>query len=248
MPALQFNIDARVALVTGGASGIGRAIASGLAGTGLSVAVVDKDAPALAAVVEALHAAGGRAKAIFADVSKAADVERAVREASAEYGAVDVLVNCAGIFPRSFVVEMDEAEWDRVMATNAKSLFLGAKAVLPSMLARKAGHIMSITSGLAAAGARHGAHYAASKAAINAFTRSLAKEVAEDGIRVNTIAPGLTDTPMMRAANPPEYIAAFAKSMIGGRLGRPEDVVSLVLFLISDAGRHVTGQIISVRE
>ncbi len=142
---------------------------------------------------------------------------------------------------------MAESEWDLVLSTNLKGLFLTSKAVLPGMIARKRGRIISITSGLGTTGVPRGSHYAASKGGINAFTRSLAKEVAECGINVNTIAPGLTDTPMMRGANTPEYIASVTKTMPGGKLGQPEDVVGLALFLVGEGAIHITGQVITLR-
>jgi NAD(P)-dependent dehydrogenase (short-subunit alcohol dehydrogenase family) len=180
-------------------------------------------------------------------VTESAAVERAAREVSERLGPIDILVNCAGIFPRSPVAEMAETEWDRVLGTNVKGVFLASRAVLPSMIVRKHGRIVSITSSLATVGSPRGSHYTASKGAIDAFTRSLAKEVAADGINVNAIAPGLTDTPMMRGANSPEYIAAVAKTMPGGRLGEPQDVVGLVLFLLSEGAKDITGQVIVFR-
>ena len=247
MPEVRFNVAGRVALVTGGGSGIGRAIALGLAGIGIHVGVADRDPDGLASAAAAIESCGSRAHGLVADVAQFADVQRMADEVSERLGPIDILVNCAGIFPRSSVVEMPEAEWDRVLATNVKGLFLTSHAVLPAMIARKHGRIISITSGLAMTGAPRGAHYAASKGAINSFTRSLAKEVADNGINVNTIGPGLTDTPMMRGANSAEYIAAVTKTMPGGRLGRPEAVVGLVLFLESEGARDITGQVISFR-
>jgi 3-oxoacyl-[acyl-carrier protein] reductase len=247
MAEVRFNVPGRVALVTGGASGIGRAIALGLAGIGIHVGVGDRDPEGLASVSAAIDSSGSRACGLVADVGQSADVQRLVGEVSERLGPIDILVNCAGIFPRSTVVEMAEAEWDRVLATNLKGVFLTSHAVLPAMIARKHGRIISITSGLAMTGSPRGAHYAASKGAINSFTRSLAKEVAGHGINVNVIAPGLTDTPMMRGANSAEYIAAVAKTMPGGRLGQPQDAVGLTLFLASDGARDITGQVINFR-
>lgn len=247
MAEVRFNVPGRVALVTGGGSGIGRAIALGLAGIGIHVGIADRDADSLASAAAAIESGGCRAYGLVADVGQSADVQRLVGEVSERLGPIDILVNCAGIFPRSPVAEMPEAEWDRVLATNLKGVFLTSHAVLPAMIARKQGHIISITSGLALTGSPRGAHYAATKGAINAFTRSLAKEVADHGVNVNAIAPGLTDTPMMRGANTAEYIAAVTKTMPGGKLGQPEDVVGLALFLVSEGARHITGQVIPLR-
>ncbi len=247
MAEVRFSVPGRVALVTGGGSGIGRAIALGLARIGIHVGIADKDPDRVVSAAHEMENGGRRAHGVVADVGQSADVRRATGEITGRLGPIDILVNCAGIFPRSSVVEMPEAEWDRVLATNLKGVFLASQAVLPGMLARKHGRIISITSGLALTGSPRGAHYAASKGAIDAFTRSLAKEVADDGINVNAIAPGLTDTPMMREANSAEYIAALTKTMPGGRLGQPEDVVGLVLFLISEGARDITGQVIPFR-
>jgi len=247
MPEVRSNVPGRVALVTGGASGIGRAIALGLGGIGIHVGLADRDAAGLARAVAAIEGCGSRAYGLVADVAQSAEIQRLVDEVSERLGPIDILVNCAGIYPRSSVVEMSEAEWDRVLATNLKGVFLASHAVLPAMIERKHGRIISITSGLAMTGSPRGAHYTASKGAIDAFTRSLAKEVADNGINVNAIAPGLTDTPMMRGANSAEYIAALTKTMPGGRLGQPEDVVGLVLFLLSEGARNITGQVISFR-
>ena len=247
MADVRFNVPARIALVTGAASGIGRAVALGLAGIGIRVGLLDRNAGALADAAAAIERCGSHACAVVADVTQKAEVQRTVGEVTERLGPIDILVNCAGIFPRSTVVDMPEAQWDQVLATNLKGVFLASQSVLPAMIARKYGRIISVTSGLASTGAPRGAHYAASKAAIDAFTRSLAREVADAGINVNSIAPGLTDTPMMRGANSAEYIAALTKTMPGGRLGEPEDPIGLVLFLISDEARYITGQVIPFR-
>jgi len=247
MAEVRFNIPGRVALVTGGASGIGRAIALGLAGIGIHVGLGDRDADGLARAAAAIENCGSRTHGLAMDVAQSADVQRLVAEVSERLGPIDILVNSAGIYPRSSVVEMPEAEWDRVLATNLKGVFLASHAVLPAMIERKHGRIISITSGLAMTGSPRGAHYTASKGAIDSFTRSLAKEVADNGINVNAIGPGLTDTPMMRGANSAQYIATLTKTMPGGRLGQPEDVVGLVLFLLSEGARDITGQVINFR-
>lgn len=247
MSEVRFNVPGRVALVTGGGSGIGRAIALGLAGIGIHVGVGDKDPERVASATAAIESCGSRAHGVVADVGRLDEVRRLVAEVSTRLGPIDILVNCAGIFPRSSVLEMAEEEWDRTSATNVKSVFLASQAVLPAMIARKWGRIISITSGLGTTGVPRGAHYAASKGGINALTRSLAREVVDNGINVNAIAPGLTDTPMMRGANSPEYIASVTNTMPGRKLGEPEDVVGLALFLVSEGARHISGQVIALR-
>jgi NAD(P)-dependent dehydrogenase (short-subunit alcohol dehydrogenase family) len=247
MAEIGFNVPGRVALVTGGGSGIGRAIALGLAGIGIPVGVGDRDPDRVAKVTAEIESRGTRTYGRVVDVGQRADVQQWVAEVTEHLGPIDILVNCAGIFPRSSVVEMAESEWDLVMSTNLKGLFLTSQAVLPGMIARHGGRIISITSGLGTTGVPRGSHYASSKGGINGFTRSLAKEVADYGINVNTIAPGLMDTPMMRGANTPEYIASVTKTMPGGKLGQPEDVVGLVLFMVSDGAKDITGQVIVLR-
>ena len=247
MSEVRFEVLGHVALVTGAGSGIGRAIALALATVGVAVGIADKDAARVASVTEAAQREGVQLHGFVADVARADDIRRVVSEVSERLGKIDILVNSAGIFPRSSVLEMSEEEWDRTSDTNLKSCFLASQAVLPAMIARKWGRIISITSGLGVTGVARGAHYAASKGGIDALTRSLAKEVMNDGINVNAIAPGLTDTPMMRGANTPEYIASVTRTMPGGKLGQPEDVVGLALFLVSEGARHITGQVIGLR-
>ena len=247
MPDVRFDIPGRVALVTGGGSGIGRAIALGLAGIGIHVGIGDKDPERVADATAAIGRCGSRAHGVVADVGRIDEVRRLVTEVSTRLGPIDILVNSAGIFPRSSVLEMSEEEWDQTSATNVKSVFLASQAVLPAMIERQWGRIISITSGLGMTGVPRGAHYAASKGGINALTRSLAREVVDSGINVNAIAPGLTDTPMMRGANSPEYIASVTSTMPGRKLGQPEDVVGLALFLVSEGARHISGQVIALR-
>jgi NAD(P)-dependent dehydrogenase (short-subunit alcohol dehydrogenase family) len=246
MPTVTQVIGGTVAFVTGGGSGIGAATCHALAGVGLSVAVIDVNSEAASRTL-ARMADIRPSCSLAADVSNAADVERAIAAARAEIGEPDYLVNCAGIYPRSAVAEMDEAEWDQVLDTNLKSVFLMSRAVVPLMTAKGGGRIISITSGLGQTGSARGAHYAASKAGITAFSRSLGQEVAAQGISVNCIAPGLTDTPMMRGANDPDYIQSLAARQFGGILGQPEEVAQVVLFLLSEDAALISGQLITMR-
>ena len=236
-----------VALVTGAGSGIGRAIALGIAEGGIRVAAVDIAGPNATATAERAVAKGGAMEAFATDVSRAPDVVGLYDQVRERMGIPSVLINCVGIYPRSRVADMSEEEWDRVLSTNLKSAFLMCRAVVPGMAELGQGRIVSITSSLGVTGSAGGAHYAASKAGLDAFTRSLAHEVGEQGINVNCVAPGLTDTPMMRGANSPEYIALLAARSPGGRLGQPEDVLGLVLFLLSDGAAHITGQVYNLR-
>ncbi len=247
MAEVCFHVPGRVALVTGGGSGIGRAIALGLAGIGIHVGVGDQDPDRVTKVTAEIESREARTYGLVVDVGRHADVQRLVAGVAERLGPIDILVNCAGIYPRKYVVETPEAEWDRVLATNLTGFFLTSQAVLPAMITRKYGRIISITSGIGTTGSPRGAHYAASKGGINAFTRSLAKEVIDCGINVNAIAPGTTDTPMMRGGYTSEQLAALAKTMPGGKLGQPEDVVGLVLFMVSDGAKDITGQVITFR-
>lgn len=240
-------MPANAALVTGSGSGIGRAISIALAKAGVPIAVVAHRAESLPPVIDEIEAAGGRCVGYAVDVSDWGAVDRLVGQVEATIGPIDILVNCAGIYPRSSVADMAPGEWDRVLGVNLGGLFHCAHAVLPSMIERRRGRILAITSEIGRTGVARGAHYAASKAGIDAVIKSLAKEVGDYGITVNAIAPGLTDTPMMRGANSQEYIESVVRTMPGARLGQPDDCVNLALFLLSDGGLRVTGQVIGLR-
>lgn len=247
MAKVSYAIEGSVAFVTGGGSGIGAAVCCALANAGLSVAIIDRNAEAASSTLSQLAGGEEHSCSLIADVSRSADVSRVVAEARARIGEPDYLVNCAGIYPRSAVAEMDEAEWDRVLDTNLKSVFLMSREVVPVMAARGGGRILSITSALGDTGAARGAHYAASKAGISAFSRSLAQEVAAQRIAVNCVAPGLTDTPMMRGANEPDYIQQVARRQFGGHLVQPAEVARAVLFLLSEDAVLISGQVITLR-
>jgi NAD(P)-dependent dehydrogenase (short-subunit alcohol dehydrogenase family) len=236
-----------VALVTGGAGAIGGAIAVGLMRAGVAVGLVDRDEERLQAQSRRFAAAGGHCYAVAGDVTIGAQVRRVADEVAARLGPIDILMHTAGIFPRTEVLEMEEYEWDRVLSTNLRSAFLFARAVLPGMVQRGRGRMVSIGSDLADLGVAQAAHYAASKAGLHALTRCLAKEVGGMGVTVNCVLPGLVDTPMMRASNSPEYIAAYTARMPDQRLGAPEDCAGLALFLTTPAAERITGQILGMR-
>ena len=244
MPTYTLSITGRVAYVVGGASGIGAAIAYALLDAGISVGIIDRNSVGPSAKATST---GARRATFKADVSQAIEVGRVIEEARAELGNPDYLIHCPGIYPRSRVEDMDEAEWDRVLDTNLKSAFLMFRGLIPWLSASPAGRILAITSELGSSGVASGSHYAASKAGLSALVRSCAKEVADRSLTVNAIAPGLTDTPMMRGANDEAYIASVAARQPGGRLGQPGDVVGLVMYLLSDAGALVTGQVLNFR-
>jgi len=235
----------KVALVTGGASGIGRATAILFGREGAAVVVQDIKEGGQA-TVEAIVAAGGRASFIRGDVTRASDCQAAVQKAVAEFGKLDVLVNNAGIIRRASVVDTTEEEWDRVMAVNVKSVFLLSKAAIPIMARSGGGVIVSTASGWGLDGGRDAASYCASKAAVVNLTRAMAIDHADQNIRVNCVCPGDTDTAMLReearqlGQDESQFLARSAQRPLG-RMGRPEEIAHAILFLASDASSYVTG-------
>lgn len=236
------RLEGRAAIVTGAGSGIGRAIAHGLAREGAAVVVADVDAARAQAVAAEIESAGGRSLAHMVDVSDSAAVDGLADASVERFRAIDILVNNAGTAARAPVAEMTDEQWDRVVAVNLRGTFLCSRAVLRYMIPRRSGKIVNTASGLGLRGSPGGAVYGATKAAIINLTRSLAVEVAPYGITVNAIAPGVTDTPFWRANRPQERIEAEIAS---GRVGRPEDFVPLVVFLCSDEGAVITGETIN---
>jgi len=240
------RLEQRTAIVTGAGQGIGRAIALGFAREGASIVIADVNEESASAVKNEIEAGGGRAMAIRTDVSNENSVQAMAKESLAEFGRVDILVNNAGIFPTSSVEEMSEEDWDRVIGTNLVGAFLCAKAVVPKFLEQGSGRIISLTSGRAFQGAKNGAHYAASKAGIIGFSKSLALELAPHGITVNVICPGITDTAQPRGHQTEEEMYAQGQRIPLGRIGQPEDLVGPAVFLASGAAAFVTGQTILV--
>ncbi len=239
------RLAGRAALVTGAGSGIGRASALLFAAEGASVAVVDRDAAAARASVEAIAAAGGRSIAVAADVSIAAQVESAVRAAEEAFGALHVLFNNAGIFPGAdgSPVDTPESVWDQVMAVNLKGVFLGCKFGIPALLRAGGGSIVNTGSFVAVMGAATSqVAYTASKGGVVAMTREIAVEYARQGIRANALCPGPVNTPLLAEllAEP----AARARRMVHvpmGRLAEAEEVARAALFLASDDASYVNG-------
>ncbi|ANJ56309.1 3-oxoacyl-ACP reductase [Pseudomonas silesiensis] len=234
------RLTGKKALVTGGARGIGQAIALEFAKEGADVAILDlraADAEATAAQVCAL---GVRGYAVTADVGEEQQVQAAVEKVIAEFGQIDILVNNAGIESASFIVDMPTAMWDKMMLINLRSVFLCSRAVLPAMIDRKSGRIINVASQLAHKGAKELAHYAAAKAGVIGFTRSLAYEVGDKGITVNAICPGPTNTELFRSL-PATFREAKIAELPIGRVAEVSEIAPCAVLLASDEGSYFLG-------
>ena len=241
------QLEGKVAVVTGGCSGIGRAVAIGLAREGAQVVVSDVRIPAAESPVVEIQNWGCQALAVEADVSQSRSVSQMVQKTLDIFGRIDILVNSAGIVSKAPVVDMSEEEWARVIGVNLTGTFLCCKAVARHMIAQRSGKIVNMTSGRGVTGMSGAAHYAASKGGIIAFTVSLGIELGPYGINVNAIAPGVTDTRMTRSILGEEELRQAAEAPVNKRLGKPEDVVGPVLFLVTDASKDMYGQILYMR-
>jgi len=241
------RLQGKVAIVTGGASGIGRATAELFAREGARVVVADCSADGGEATVRAIVGAGGEAIFVAVDVSDAAQVERMVQAALDSFGGIDILFNAAGILAFGTVLDTDERAWRRMLDVNLTGHFLCSKAVLPHMIRRGGGAIINTSSSTGNHdGNANAAAYVASKGGVTLLTRCMAIDHARDNVRVNAIAPGPTDTPMLRRNMTPEEVDAFAQTFPMRRLGRPDELANAVLFLASDEATFVTGAILAV--
>ncbi|MGH7772333.1 MAG: SDR family NAD(P)-dependent oxidoreductase [Candidatus Binatia bacterium] len=239
---------AQVAIVTGGAGGIGSAICRALAQDGLKVIIADFVEEAGGALADEIRKEGGEAIVLKVDVGDKASVTSMVQKSLQRYPQIDFLINGAGVMSRIPVEEMPEEEWDRVLRINLKGTFLCSQAVARHMVQRKEGRIINVASGRGIAGQPRAAHYAASKAGVIAFTKSLAQELAPYNVLVNAIAPGATDTPMARAgSSAEEWKKREAVPPLMGGLTKKEEIVGLIRYLLSEPTKHVTGQIFLLR-
>ena len=242
---------ARTAIVTGGARGIGAAVAKKLAADGMSVAVLDLDAEACEPVVEEIRAAGGTALAVGANVADEAEVGAAVDRIAAELGAPTVLVNNAGIIRDNLIFKMTESDWDAVMNVHLKGAFLMTKACQAHMTAEKFGRIVNLSSS-SAQGNRGQANYSAAKAGLQGFTKTLAIELGKFGVTANAVAPGFIQTEMTAATAErigvpfDDFIKHSASQIPVQRVGQPEDIAATISFLCSEGAGFVSGQVIYV--
>ncbi len=236
----------KVALITGGASGIGRATAMLFAREGAAVVIADINAQGGEEVVQEIKSTGRKALFVACDVTQAEDCQRAVEAAVTTFGGLDILFNNAGIIRRADVLHTTETEWDRVMEVNVKSIFLMSKYAIPQMEKRGGGAIINTSSGWGLKGGGNAVSYCASKGAVTNMTRAMAIDHGRQGIRVNSVCPGDTDTPMLRnearqLGQPEQEFMAEAAARPLGRYGTPEEIAETVLFLASDAASYITG-------
>ncbi len=240
------SLSGQVAIVTGGSLGIGAAVALDLAGQGANVALnYRKHKEEAEEIIRKAEEKGVKGMAVQADVSVFEDAAKMVEEVHAAFGRLDILVNNAGINWDGVVWKMAEDQWDKVIDVNLKGCFNYTRAIAPLFREQKSGKIVNITSINGLRGKFGQSNYSASKAGIVGFTKAVARELGKYGINVNAVAPGLIETDMVKEA-PQEVIDQALNEIILGRVGKPEEVASVVSFLCSDAARHITGEVIKV--
>jgi NAD(P)-dependent dehydrogenase (short-subunit alcohol dehydrogenase family) len=239
-------IESKVAIVTGGGGGIGSAIVLRFAREGAKIVVADIDGESAQSLSAELSTQRVDAVPIVTDVTKKQSVDDMVRAVLERWGRIDILVNVAGGAERIAVVDMTAAQWDHVVDMNLKSVFLCSQATLPAMLKQKYGKIVNISSIYGFTGNATRSSYAAAKAGVAAFTKSLALEVVKDGVNVNAVAPGRVTTPRVRNRYSDEAWATAVAQVPMGRAGTPEEIAAAVLFLVADENQYITGQTVHV--
>jgi len=236
----------KVAIVTGGGGGIGSTIARHFAREGAKIAVADINEESAQQRVIAITGQGGAAFTVVVDVTNKKSVQEMVRLTLARWGKIDILVNVAGGADPKLVIEMEESDWDRIVNMNLKSVFLCSQAVLPTMIQQRYGKIVSISSIYGFTGCETRSNYAAAKAGVAVFTKSLALEVVKDGINVNAIAPGRVATERVRGRYSDEEWAKRVAAIPLGRAATPEEIAPTALFLVQEQNRYITGQTVHV--
>lgn len=243
---MELGLSGKRAFITGGGGGIGSAIAAALAAEGVAIAVCDLDAAAADTTRQSVADAGATAIAVQADVTQKADVERAIGETESRLGPIDILINNAGFARDRYLTKMLDEDWDQVHNVVLKAAFLCSRAVLPQMMERKFGRIISITS-MAYLGNAGQTNYSSAKAGLVAFTSALAKEAGPFNVTVNAVAPGLVATP--RLIRRPDFEKLKERSLAATpmrRLGTPEDIGAAATFLVSEPASFISGQTIHV--
>jgi 3-oxoacyl-[acyl-carrier protein] reductase len=245
----SFDLNGKVALVTGSSSGIGRATAVALAANGARVAVnFHRNETGASEARAQINAAGGSAIVIQADVTRASEVQALIEQTVAQFGPIDILVNNAGsLVERLKILELSEERWDEVIDLNLKSAFLCCRAVAASMMDRKTGAIVNVSSIAGRNGGALGSiHYSTAKGGVITFTKGLAKELGPFGVRVNAVSPGVIDTPYHEQFSSPEMMKTYAGMIPLGRIGTPPEVANVICFLASDAASYLAGETIEI--
>lgn len=239
------DLKGKVALVTGGSRGIGRAVALAFAQAGANVSLCARDLAKAELVAEEARALGVEALAVKADISQSAEVETLIQACLKKSGRLDILVNNAGIIKDALVVRMKDEDWDRVLEVNLRGAFYSIRSALKPMMKQRGGRIINIASVVGVMGNVGQANYVAAKAGLIGLTKAVAREAASWGITVNAVAPGFIETDMV-ASLPEKVRQAYLEQIPLKRLGSPEEVAAVVCFLASDAASYITGQVIHV--